>query len=376
MASSTRSRGTRRPRRDGPGAPLTMTVRPRELALLRLAAQGLLDPQPVDVADAVRAMVAMQGQDFPGVLTSIALRSGGTRADVVAAFDRGQIVRSWPMRGTLHVVAAEDLALILGLTADRTLAGAAKRREQLGLDDALLAHTREVTERALAGGGRLVRDELRAVWEQAGLPADGPHTYHQLWWLAHRGVVCFGPVRGKEQEIVLSSEWIGVPPERDRDEALGELALRYFRSHGPATVKDFLWWTKLPAGEARAGTAMAAHHLDAVEVDGVEYLMDPGTPDRLAAAKSAARGVLLLPGFDEFLLGYQQRDAALPAEFAQRIVPGNNGVFRPTVVAAGQVVGTWRQAGSGSRRRLDIDAFTPLTATVEQRAQARFARLP
>ncbi|WP_418608255.1 DNA glycosylase AlkZ-like family protein [Georgenia sp. SUBG003] len=115
--------------------------------------------------------------------------------------------------------------------------------------------------------------------------------------------------------------------------------MRYFRGHGPATLKDFAWWTKLTVA-ARAGLGLARPHLESVEVDGVEHLMDPATPDLLAEHRRAARGVHLLPAFDEMILGYRDRSATLPPEHADRIVPGGNGIFRPT---------WWPTAGRSAR---------------------------
>ncbi|WP_418606664.1 DNA glycosylase AlkZ-like family protein [Georgenia sp. SUBG003] len=145
----------------------------------------------------------------------------------------------------------------------------------------------------------------------------------------------------------------------------GEWVLRYFRGHGPATLKDFAWWTKLTVADARAGLGLARPHLESVEVDGVEHLMDPATPDLLAEHRRAARGVHLLPAFDEMILGYRDRSATLPPEHADRIVPGGNGIFRPTVVADGRAVGTWRRVGTGARRKIEAEPFTMFTRTVE-----------
>jgi hypothetical protein len=187
-----------------------------------------------------------------------------------------------------------------------------------------------------------------------------------LWHLAQAGLLCFGPLRDRDQLVVLVDEWIQRPRRPVRDEALGELAARYFRSHGPATVKDFVRWTNLVAADARAGLAAARPELAVIQVDGVEHFMDPDTPDRLEACRRQACGVFLLPGFDELILGYQDRSASLPAQFSDRIVPGGNGVFRPTVVADGQVVGTWKQVGRGAKGGIAAMPFTSFSRQVEE----------
>ncbi|HEY8453372.1 MAG: winged helix DNA-binding domain-containing protein [Micromonosporaceae bacterium] len=348
-----------------------------EIGLLRIVAQRLAGPRFDTPAGAVRWLTAMQAQDFPGVLTSVALRTAARdRAAVVAALDAGEIVRSWPMRGTLHLVPAEDLVWLLRLLTPRALAKAATRRANLGLDEATIERARALAVDALAGGGRLSRDELMAVWQDGGVDTTGQRGYHLLGHLAQSGTLCLGPVKDGEQLIVRIDEWIPHPRLPEREEALGELAERYFRSHGPATLKDFLRWTGLTATEARVGIAVARPRLATIEVDGVEHLLDPGTPDLLAAHRTEAEEVLLLPGFDELILGYADRTATVPAEYAGRIVPGGNGMFRPTVIAGGRAVGTWRHRGTGARRRIDAEPFDTFPAPLTTRIEEAYAALP
>ena len=349
----------------------------REIALLRLVAQRLTGPPEPDAAAAVRWMTAMQAQDFRGALVSVALRTdGGSSSKVEAALSAGEVVRSWPLRGTLHFVAAEDLRWLLDLTAHRQAANAARRRAQLELDDAAISRADELAQRALSGGGRLARKDLFAEWSRGGVSVAGQRGYHLLWHLAQGGRLCLGPVQDGEQLVVLVDEWVPASRRLDRDEALGHLAVRYFRSHGPASVADLARWAGLPLGDVRAGVAIARPHLDRLEVDGVEYLLDPRTPELLDAYRHQARGVFLLPGFDELLLGYGDRSASLPAEFAAQIVPGGNGMFRPTVVADGQVVGTWRTVGRGSARTVEATPFTTFSAKVAAAIPRRHAALP
>lgn len=349
---------------------------PRDIALLRIAAQRIAG-DGCSATEVVRWLTAAQAQDFPGTLAAIALRTGeGTRAGVIAALDAGEVVRSWPMRGTLHLVTAEDLRWMLDLTAERTVATTLRRREQLGITPADLDEAARIAREALGGGRALVRDELLARWERGGLRPTQGRGYHLIFQLTQRQLLCYGPVRGSEPAFVLLDEWIPEPRRLERDEALGEWALRYFRGHGPATTKDFGWWTKLRAADVKAGVALARPHLERVEVDGIEYLMDPETPELLERCRKQARGLFLLPGFDEFVLGYGDRSAAVPPEFARRIVPGNNGMFLPTVVSGGRVIGTWKHAGSGRNRRAQPTPFTTFSATTEAAITACYRAYP
>jgi hypothetical protein len=164
------------------------------VGLLRLAALRLVGPRCATPAEAVAVLGAAQGQDLPGVLASIAMRTASDDVDEVRrAFDDGEIVRSWPMRRTLHVVVAADLPWMLPLATAPALAAAAKRREQLGLADATVERAGEVAREVLGGGGRATRAELAAHWADAGLPLDSSHVTHTISVLAMRGLLVYGP---------------------------------------------------------------------------------------------------------------------------------------------------------------------------------------
>ncbi|MGY1814549.1 winged helix DNA-binding domain-containing protein [Blastococcus sp. SYSU D00820] len=348
-----------------------------ELALLRLVAQGLAGPPSPTAAGTVQALTCVQAQDLPGALTSVALRTAGrSRADVVAALDDGSVVRSWPMRGTLHLLPAGDLPWFLEHCASRVARATATRRAQLGLTAADEERAAAAAVEALAGGRRLGRRALLGRFAEAGLDVTGQRGPHLLGHLAVTGLLCLGPMAGREQAFVLLAEWVPAPRRLGRDEGLAELAVRFLTSHGPATDADLARWSGLTLRDVRAGIAAVRAGLAAVEVDGREHLMAPDLPDRLAACRAEAEGVFLLPGFDEFVLGYADRGFTMPAAHADRIVPGGNGMFRSTVVAGGRVVGTWRWAGSGARRRVDVEPFEPLPAALAAAVAEHAARLP
>ena len=356
---------------------MSHSVTPATLARLRLAAQGILPTStspaqgPVDV---VRSLTALQGQDFPGALWSIGLRlPSSTRPEVEGAFNRGEIVRSWPLRGTLHVTAAEDLGWILALTGPRMLSGMATRHRQLEIGTPDIANVRELALGMLEEfGGRASRDDLFAVFEQAGQGTRMQRGTHLLWLLCVEGTLVQGPVnsdagKGNTQFFVNAEKWIKNPRHLAREESLAELALRYFRSHGPATVKDFQWWTKLTLKDIDTGLAQVKDQLAVIECDGAQYWLAPETAELLDGAGSkrvapgvppeslaGARSMLLLPGFDEYLLGYTDRSAALAPHHAPLTVPGNNGMFKATVVSGGQVAGTWHKAQGAAEKQRQV----------------------
>ncbi|MDN3496345.1 winged helix DNA-binding domain-containing protein [Planococcus sp. APC 4015] len=296
-----------------------------------------------DVAAAAAHMLAVQAQEFWGGRWALAVRTSGdpTIRDVDAAFDRGDLVRSWTMRGTIHVVPARDLAWVLSVTGERQRrqAGTVHRRE--GIDDDL-ARAEHAVRAALGGGGRLARSELFDVLERAGISTAGQRGYHLLVRLSLHCVVCQGPVvpraegPTREQYVVLAEEWVtdAAPPP----DPLAELFVRYIASHGPAGARDFAWWSGLALGTAREAAERASARLRAVD-DAPEpsYVVAGVAPRR---APSAAR-VLALPPFDEYYLSYADRTVACAPEFLGSIGPSKNGIVRPIVVADGEAVGVW-----------------------------------
>ncbi len=302
-------------------------------------------------------MLALQAQDYPGVKWSVGIRyPQPSEAAVDAAFQAGDIVRSWPLRGTLHLVPAEDVGWLLALTAPRVLRSAAARRAYLGLEEADVERAREIAIASLAGSRVLSRDALLAAIAAGGVSTTGQRAYHLLWYLAQTGTLVLGAPLGRQQTFALLDEWVRSPRRLQHEEALGELALRYFRSHGPATDRDLARWSALTLTDVRRGLAASRRLLATVEVEGVTYHLAP----EILEAASPATSVNLLPGFDEYLLGYGDRSAALAAEHSQAVVPGGNGMFKPTIVVDGQVVGTWQREATAREVVIEPRLFAPL----------------
>lgn len=341
----------------------------------RVVAQGLTGRPYASARDAVAAFGAMQGQDLPGVMASIALRLAepgdrfGLEA-VIADFDNGSLVRGYPMRGTVFAVAAEDVRWVTELCAAPGVRAQVKRRGQLGLDDEQVGRAEEILLKECGSRSRgLSRKELFEHWEAAGLdPAKG-RGYHMLSFLIASGKAVNGPWNGTDNNVVVADAWL--PPgtslqERfngDEVAAVAEFLLRYLTSHGPATLRDFAWWTKLPLTKVRRAFPLIQDRLEGDTADEPRYWR-PGLADEVAVAGPAANGVFLLPGFDELVLGYQDRLVLLDEEHHPLLVPGNNGVFQRGILRRGSIVGTWRRGGRPGRRGLEILAFKPLPATV------------
>lgn len=335
----------------------------RRLTALRLTALGIVgDPAPSPLA-AVRHLLALQGQDYAGALWSIGLRSNSTAADVEAAFAAGDLVRSWPFRSTLHVVAADDVKWMTSLTAEREFRATAGRHRQLELEPADFARAERIAVQHLSGGRRLERRELLAAIAADGLDIAGQRGAHLLVRLAQTGVAV---IAGKDTWTLLD-EHVREHRRLDRDEALREIARRHLTARGPATDRDLAWWTGLTLGDVREGIAAVASEFERVEIGGVAYLMRPG----LAEATS---GVHALPGFDEYLLGYTDRSAPLAGRPLTDVVPGGNGMFLSTIVADGQVVATWKRTTRAAGIDVEVAPFGILSAAVRRGAERALER--
>ena len=341
----------------------------RELVRARRVTQRLVGAPFASVAAAVAWFGAVQAQDYRASLWGIGQRvRGATEVSVERAIAGREIVRTWPMRGTLHLLAAADVRWITRTLAPRAIARAEGRHRELGLDVRTFARARGVVERALAGGGVMTRDELYAELARGRIAPTGQRGIHVLCMLAMQGVLCFGPHRGKQPTFALLDEWIAPPPardrDRDRDDALGELARRYFTSHGPATLADFAWWTGLPLGEARRAHALAKPHLEEVIVDGQPCSWVP------SGRRAGGPSVHLLPPYDEYTVAYRDRSAILDPAYAERM---RNGIFSPVIAIAGELAGTWRREIRGERVIVRADLLRAAARAPLAAAVARYA---
>jgi hypothetical protein len=308
----------------------------RDLAPARARSQGLLESRLSGVDEVVRRVVGVQAQDRAAGALSIRVRSSGlTRADVERALvEERSVVRLWAMRGTIHLVPAEDAAWLVELFAPLVLPRSQRRLEQLGVAEADRRRALALIRSTLADRGPLTRAELMEPLARAGIATDGQIAAHLPLLAALEGHVCFGPDRGGKPTLVLRDDWLGTDlPRLPRAEATAELAHRYARAFGPAEADDFAAWSGLGLREARAAWPKAASEPAPVAV-----------PERPVTR--------LLPAFDTYLLGYRSRDFAVPAEHARKVWPGG-GIVRPTVIENGRAVAVWKRSGT----TIEIEPF-------------------
>lgn len=309
---------------------------------------------------------AMQAQDFASVKWAMGVRGTGsqpavTDATIEQAIASKKIIRTWLMRGTLQITTAADIRWLLALLAPRLIAGSAGRLRELELDQGTLARSFDVFTAVLPDSQPLSRPNILQTLEQAGISTTGQRGYHILSQAALHGLICFGPMQGKQQTFVLLNDWAPPGPTYTREEALAELAWRYFRSHGPATLADFVWWSGLTITEARTALEMIKTGLHAVEVDGEIYWQ----PDLVTVPTVLSPTAWLLPGFDEYYLGYTTRHVVLDGRYDKQVV-SVNGIFRPMIVIDGQIVGIWKRELKKGTAVITWQPFQPLTAVAEQ----------
>ncbi len=316
---------------------------------MRLAGLGVGRLGGSAPADVVGGLIAVQAQDWAGCRWALGLRAPDLLdADVERAFADGEILRTHLLRPTWHLVTPADIGWLLALTGPRVQqvnAGVARRS---GWDTTSLTAAMAAIGEALSGGVHLTRDELRQVLADAGItPEAGQWMAYVMMHAELEGIVCSGPRRGRRFTYALLDERAPNRRHLGREEALAELALRYFTTRGPATVHDMATWSGLTVTDVRSGLADVAAHLTSVTVDGRELWFDPA---RAADTPGAAPVAHLMSIFDEFISGYRDRSDIVAPEFAPHLTAMGNDLTG-VVVIDGAVLGTWK-------RTLGRDAVT------------------
>ncbi len=332
-----------------------------DIAQRRLHNQ-LITQQPLkEPGDIVQWMGAVQAQDYAAAKWALGLRlPGATDNAIEQAFAAGDILRTHVMRPTWHFVSPADIRWLLALTAPHVKAMSAYYYRQQALDDATLMRSNDVLAKALQGGKQLTRPELVSVLQQAGIASDNLLRFTYIIMHAELdGIICSGARRGKQFTYALLDERAPQANILERDEALAELARRYFTSHGPATLQDFAWWSGLPVADARMGLAMVGPQLTHEIVDDQTYWFSPSTLST-PPANELAQSAYLLPNFDEYTVGYTDRSAVFDMSLAHKLDARSNSLLSYIMVLNGQVVGTWKRTIQKNAVIITPNLFTPL----------------
>jgi hypothetical protein len=340
-----------------------------DLARRRMQSQLLTGSRHTRPEDVVGWLGAVQAQDYGGAKWAVALRTRAcTEQDVESALDRGAILRTHVLRPTWHLVLPADIRWMLALTAPRVKQAIAYYLRKLELDDTTLRRSGDVLQSALTGGKHLTRAELGAALERAGIRiADNLRLMHILLFAELDAVICSGARRGKQFTYALLAERAPSARRLEREEAMGELAKRYFRSHGPASVHDFAWWSGLTVREAALAVRVATPELTPATIGGKTFWFGGAAPSR------ARRTVVhLLPNFDEYLVAYQDRDAVIDSSVGG--VRRDMIIANSLVVVDGKVIGTWRRTLAKSAVTIETAVGARLDPPARRSLQAAGAR--
>lgn len=369
-----------------------MRLTSKAISLLRLKNQQVGSNVLRSAEEVVAWMGAMQAQDYGMVRWAVGVRQPGlSMADVQDAIDRGQIIRTHVLRPTWHLVSSRDVSWMLDLTAPYIKASMQRRLRELELTSTFIRKGYDLIARELTAAPFLTREEIAAKFSDKKLDVQGQRIAHLLLLAELDKLICSGPLKGKKNTYALFSKRIKGSPALSHDEALAALCARYFQSHGPATLRDFAWWSGLPAREARSALDMSAKTLQSETVNDTDYWFADGTP-----RTRARTSLYLLPAFDEFIISYNDRTDSLEAAHHMSAI-ASNGLFRPVVVYNGQVIGLWKKTSAQKGPVIDVkflpkakvpksDAFKKLLKTATRKVtefysisgsgapSARFAR--
>ena len=325
-----------------------------DLLETRLHQQQLSHQRFTDPAEIVGWLGAVQAQDFTAAKWGIAQRlRRAVDDDVERAFADGSILRTHVMRPTWHFVTAADIRWLVSSSAPRLRRVMLYYLRQHGIDDETRLRSMAVLERELRDGQYRTRVELAQAMAAARVASSArllsDHVMgHILGWAEVEALICSGPRRGKQFTYALFEERVPRSAPLSRDESLAKLATRYFTSHGPATLRDFMWWSGLTVKEARTGVTLAKSSLAGDVHDGLEYWRS-ARPARTPGSRWRAQ---LLPNFDEYIVAYADRSALMDATTARRFRAKTTVLFRHTIVMNGRIVGTWTR--SFKERSVDV----------------------
>jgi hypothetical protein len=343
-----------------------------DVAIQRLRNQRLVGRPLAAPEEVVGWLGAVQSQDYAGAKWAIGQRSrAGTDADVERACAAGRILRTHVLRPTWHFVLPDDVRWMLALTAPRVRAAMAYYDRKLALDGAAFRRSQALLQKALAGGKALTREELRRTLAAAGIEASGQRLGHIMMRAELDAVVTSGPRRGKQSTYALLDERAPGGRTLAREEALAELAGRYFASHGPALPQDFAWWSGLTVGDARRGIESASPRLASATVDGKTYWHAPGASRETRVAPHA---IHLLPNYDEVIVAYRDHAASLAPGVTAAFTARPEMVANHIVVVGGRVVGGWRRLPGKGAMIVETTLAVRLDAAAREALRAAVAR--
>jgi len=346
-------------------------MNPDHISILRLKNQHVSGSGFRSAKEVAKRMGALQAQDYKMSKWAFGIRiQDSTETIINQSIDSGEIIRGHLLRPTWHFVSSDDYHWILELTAPQIRSAVKFRDKQLGLTGAVLRKSNAVIEKSLQKDGHLTREELISELKKAKIDVGENRASHLFLHAETDGIICSGKQKGLRPTFALLSEWVPENRKLIRDEALKELAHRYFLSHGPATLQDFAWWSGLTSKDSRKALEFNKSEFKSETIENQTYwfgnsVIDVG-PDH--------NELYLLPAYDEFIISYHDRRASLNLPDHSKAVSGN-GVFNPTIVLNGKVIGIWKRTIKKESMVLAADLFNPADRKIDSlisRASGRY----
>lgn len=322
-----------------------------DIVRIRMSGQQITAKDHKTVSALVAWMGAMQAQDYRMAKWAIGSRlPGATQEDVASAIDRGEIIRTHILRPTWHFVSADDIYWMLALSAPRIKSRMKSRNRELGLTGSVFSKCNAIIENALAQR-HLTREELLAEIKKGQIAIEANRGSHLLVQAELEGIICSGKTRDGKHTYALLGERVPGSNTFNEDESLAKLAERYFSSHGPATLQDFIWWSGLPVTQARHALEMVKEKFISETIDGQTYWLKGAY-----TLPGPGKDVYLLPAFDEYVIGYKDRRACITPENHERAI-SSNGIFWPVILTGGKVAGIWKRALKRDKVVVTTDFF-------------------
>ena len=343
---------------------------PTDISILRIQNQLVEGSEFKTPEELVGWMGAMQAQDFAMAKWAVGVRvPGSTEESVEKAYNQGKILRTHLMRPTWHLVSADDISWMLELTAPQIKRILKTNDKRFEFNETVYSTSNKLLEKVLSNEQCMTREELVREFDNIHIRTDENRLSHIMMGAELDGVVCSGPLRGNKLTYTLLEDRVPTKKSLSREEALATLATRYFKSHGPATVRDFVWWSGLTVTDARRALETVKSGFISETIDSETYWMTPGSAHR----RMYSQQLRLLPAFDEVLIGYANRSAALATVHNKKAI-SDNGIFRPIIVENGQVKGLWKRNTIKDRVLIEATVFQPINEETKSAIEAEALR--
>ncbi len=324
---------------------------------IRLYNQLLSGNDMKEPHEIVSYMGAMQSQAFDMARWAVGARlEGSTDRMIEEAINEAKIIRTHVLRPTWHFVAAEDVHWMLELSMPRQLPIYTSYIKMTGTGPDIFPRIWPSVEKALRDHNHLTRQELTDRLVAEGFPVNMNAVQHALSFAELEGLICNGKISGKKQTFCLLQERVPKKQSLSKEESLEKLARKYFTSHGPATIHDFIWWSGLLASDAKAALELIKDDFISEEINGRTFWMK----NDIKVPAKAEDSVLLLPQFDEMVVSYKDRTEMIGDEHYGKVMT-KNGLFSPTIMLNGEIVGSWRKVMKKGKPETELSFFEKAT---------------